>query len=150
INMAIAQGGEIQSVPGPSAVTAALVVSGLPTDKFAFQGFLPNKKAARVKKLKLLSAESRTLIFFESCHRIQKTLEDIREVFGDIYVVCVRELTKKFEEVKRGAVGEIGDYFSVNKPRGEFVILFNLKMQNTCHREPNFSEAWQSESQILS
>lgn len=130
INMAIEQCVKIEVIPGPSAAITALVVSGLPTDKFVFEGFLPNKKTARIKQFKKLAGDDRTVIFYESCHRIQKALEDIREVFGDINIVCARELTKKFEEVKRGLVSEIYSYFSGSKPRGEFVVLFNLKTQN--------------------
>ncbi|MFH0732823.1 MAG: 16S rRNA (cytidine(1402)-2'-O)-methyltransferase [Candidatus Omnitrophota bacterium] len=114
-------------IPGASAIISALVVSGLATDRFTFEGFLPNKSAARRKRLNALRDEKRTMIFYESPHRILKCLADMLDIFGDINIVCARELTKKFEEIKRGRVKEALEHFTHNKPRGEFVILVNLK-----------------------
>lgn len=113
-------------IPGPTALVAALSLSGLPAHGFVFEGFLPVKSAARQKKLEELREERRTIIFYESPHRIGKVLEDIRDVLGDPLVVCVREITKKFEEVKRGSAGELAGYFAATKPKGEFVLLLNL------------------------
>jgi 16S rRNA (cytidine1402-2'-O)-methyltransferase len=112
-------------VPGATALIAALSLSGLPCHNFVYEGFLPVKSAARRKKLEQLKGESRTIIFYESPHRILKVLKDIEEVLGEPHVVCARELTKKFEEVKGGTPGELIDHFSNKKPRGEFVLLIH-------------------------
>jgi len=113
-------------VPGPSAVTAALSVAGLPTDRFAFEGFLPVKSAARKKRLGELGQESRTLVFFESSHRIEAALADMAEVFGAGRQAAVcRELTKKFETVLRGPLSELHGELTrdPNQGRGEFVVI---------------------------
>ncbi|MBI3616652.1 MAG: 16S rRNA (cytidine(1402)-2'-O)-methyltransferase [Candidatus Omnitrophica bacterium] len=110
-------------VPGPAALIAALSLSGLPCHNFIFEGFLPVKSAARRKKLEQFKTEERTVIFYESPYRLTKTLKDIEEVLGNPVVVCARELTKKFEEVKRASAGELRDYFTDKNPRGEFVLL---------------------------
>ena len=116
----------VHSVPGPSAVTTALSVAGLPTDRFVFEGFLPSKSAARRKKLKTLCRETRTLVFYESSHRIEASIEDMNEIFGGqrLAAVC-RELTKKFETVLRAPLVEIGKMLAEdkNQTRGEFVII---------------------------
>ena len=111
------------AVPGATALIAALTLSGLPYHHFAFEGFLPVKTVARRKRLEELKDEKRTLLFYESPHRLLKTLKDIAELFNNPIVVCARELTKKFEEVKEGPAGELADYFHRQKPKGEFVLL---------------------------
>ena len=116
----------VYSVPGPSAITAALSVAGLPTDRFVFEGFLPSKSAARKKRLSELSCEARTLVFFESSHRIKAAISDIEEIFGSQRLVAVcRELTKKFETVLRAPVAQIANKLEEdkNQTRGEFVIV---------------------------
>ena len=116
----------VYSLPGPSAVTAALSVAGLPTDRFVFEGFLPSKALARKKKLELLSREPGTLVFFESSHRIEAAIADMSEIFGAQRVVAVcRELTKKFETVLRAPLAEIINVLAQdrNQTRGEFVIV---------------------------
>lgn len=110
-------------IPGATALIAALSLSGLPCHNFAFEGFLPGKSVARRKKLEQLKREERTLIFYESPHRVVKTLKDMQEVFNDPVVVCARELTKKFEEIKKGPASELVEYFTKTKPKGEFVLL---------------------------
>lgn len=110
-------------IPGATALIAALSLSGLPCHNFAFEGFLPVKSVARRKKLEQLKREERTLIFYESPHRVVKTLKDMQEVFNDPVVVCARELTKKFEEIKKGPASELVEYFTKTKPKGEFVLL---------------------------
>jgi 16S rRNA (cytidine1402-2'-O)-methyltransferase len=116
----------VHVVPGPSAVTAALSVAGLPPDRFAFEGFLPVKTAARKKKLQALCHETRTLVFFESSHRIGAAIEDMTEVFGGqrLAAIC-RELTKKFETVLRLPLAELGMELAkdANQSRGEFVVV---------------------------
>ena len=114
------------TVPGPSAVTAALSVAGLPPDRFVFEGFLPSKSAARKKRLQLLGHETRTLVMFESSHRIEATVADMIEVFGDNRLVAVcRELTKKFETVLRFPLAQLQKELAqdANQSRGEFVIV---------------------------
>jgi 16S rRNA (cytidine1402-2'-O)-methyltransferase len=98
INEAIANGIKVIPLPGPSAFLAALSGSGLPTDAFIFNGFLPKKKAARLKKMEVMKTERNTLIFYESPHRILTILEEFNSIFGDRRVVIARELTKQFEE----------------------------------------------------
>jgi len=110
-------------VPGPSAGITALVVSGLPTGTFAFEGYLPAASKARRDKLAALLHEPRTLIFFEAPHRLPATLGDIHEIIGNRRMAAARELTKRHEQVVRGTVAEVLEYFRVNVPRGEFCLI---------------------------
>ena len=109
-------------VPGASALTAALTVSGLPTDSFIFEGFLPQKKG-RQKKLRLLSTEQRTIILYESRYRITKLINELIEFMPERYIVVCRELTKKFEESWRGYPKEIIDGLDEKTIKGEFVVV---------------------------
>jgi len=127
IGLAVKNGINVVGIPGPSAVILGLVVSGMPTDRFVFEGFLPNKSAARRKRLSELKDEKRTIVLYESPHRISKTISDILEIFGDIKVSVMRELTKKFEEVLRCSAAEAVSHFEKTKPRGEFLVAFNPK-----------------------
>jgi 16S rRNA (cytidine1402-2'-O)-methyltransferase len=114
---------EVDCLPGATAFVPALVNSGLPSDKFVFEGFLPVKKG-RQTRLKLLSEEERTIVFYESPHRIVKTLSLFCEYFGEDRKVSVsREISKMFEETKRGSAKEVMEYFEQKKPKGEFVII---------------------------
>ncbi|MBI4972634.1 MAG: 16S rRNA (cytidine(1402)-2'-O)-methyltransferase [Candidatus Omnitrophica bacterium] len=123
INLAIKNNVRITVIPGPTAFINALVLSGKPAHEFIFAGFLPNRSQARQNRLKKLAQAKITIIFYESCHRIVSTLEDILAVFGDREIVVARELTKKFEEVRRAKTSQITAYFQKNKPRGEFVLV---------------------------
>ena len=126
IRLAAEAGIDIVAVPGPSAVTAALSVAGLPTDRFTFEGFLPAKGSARLKRLEALRAEQRTMVFFESSHRIEASLADLAATFGPSRQAALcRELTKQFETVLRGALEEIRKRVAddPNQRKGEFVIL---------------------------
>jgi 16S rRNA (cytidine1402-2'-O)-methyltransferase len=123
VKNAVKNGIKIVPVPGSSALLSALVVSGLPTDRFVFEGFLPQKKSKRTKRLKELLSEKRTLIFFESPHRLIQTLENLEEIFEDRRIVVARELTKKFEEVIRGNITEVKSYFEKQKIKGEMAIV---------------------------
>ncbi|MCD6382645.1 MAG: 16S rRNA (cytidine(1402)-2'-O)-methyltransferase [Candidatus Hydrothermae bacterium] len=114
------RGFKVSPVPGPSAVVAALSVSGLPTDSFAFEGFLPRKKEKRRKKLQELAEERRTVVIYESVHRIERLLEELQEIFGDREVCLARELTKLHEEVLFGKLSEVREKLKTVK--GEFVI----------------------------
>jgi len=123
IRMCIDNSIPVVPIPGPSALLAALTISGKPTDKFTFEGFLSNKTAKRKNQLKKLRLEERTVILYESPHRITKLLQDILETYGDIEIVLARELTKKFEEVKRKNVSALAEEFGSLKPRGEFIVI---------------------------
>ncbi len=125
IKKAIEENITVVPIPGPSAFLTALSISGFPTNKFAFEGFLSNKSARRRKQLEELKGEERTIIIYESPHRLLKTLNDIIEIFGDIHIVCAREITKKFEEIRRERVSESIKHFSDNKILGEFIVIFN-------------------------
>ena len=122
IRAAIESDCKVEAIPGASASITALVASGLPTDRFVFEGFLPHKKGRKVK-LKHLSSINGTLIFYESPKRIKRTLKDILEFIGDRPAVIARELTKIHEEFIRGTVSELLSYFTQHTPRGEFVIM---------------------------
>ena len=122
VRAALESGIPIIPIPGPSAFVSALIVSGLPTDRFVFEGFLPVKKGRRTK-LGILSTESRTMIFYESPHRILKTLEEIRSTFGERNVVVARELTKKFEEIVRGPISSVLASLTSKPTRGEYVLV---------------------------
>ncbi len=113
-------------LPGATAFVPALVISGFSTHEFVFEGFLPHKKGRRTK-LERLKDEERTIILYESVHRIQKTLQEVLEYFGDRNVVVVRELTKKFEEITRGKVSAVLQEFASRVMKGEFVLVIEGK-----------------------
>ncbi len=114
---------EVESLPGPTAFIPALVNSGLPCDRFCFEGFLPQKKG-RQKRISALAEEERTMIFYESPFRVLKTLQQLADVLGEDRRVSVsREITKKFEETVRGTLSSLMGYFSNKPPKGEFVIV---------------------------
>jgi 16S rRNA (cytidine1402-2'-O)-methyltransferase len=122
IRAAIDDGRPIIPAPGASALLAALVVSGLPMDRFIFEGFLPVKKGRR-SRLEGLAKEERTIVIYESPHRVARTLEELLVFMGDRQVAVVRELTKKFEEVERGALSAVIDRMTGKRPRGEYVLV---------------------------
>jgi 16S rRNA (cytidine1402-2'-O)-methyltransferase len=123
VRAAVEAGLPIVPVPGPSSALCALEVSGLPTDRFAFEGFLPRKSGRKRARIEELRADPRTLIFFESPHRVRVTLADLLEGMGDRPASVSRELTKKFEETRRGPLSELVAWFEAKTPRGEFVIV---------------------------
>lgn len=124
------EGIEVICLPGATAVIPALVSSGIPSDKFCFEGFLPQKKG-RQTRLKILSEETRTIVLYESPHRIKKTLTQLAEFFGeDRYAATCREISKKFEDTQRGTIKELINYYELNEPRGEFVIIVSGKDNN--------------------
>ena len=113
----------VECLPGATAFVPALVVSGLPNEKFCFEGFLPQKKG-RQTRLKELSAESRTMVFYESPFRLVKTLTQFAEVFGNERQASVsREISKIYEETVRGTLSELIAHFSENEPKGEIVLI---------------------------
>ena len=127
IHEAIDAGIPVAVIPGATASLAGLVLSGFPTDRFVFEGFLPVKPGARRAKLETLREEPRTTVLYESPHRLLKTLGDIEAVFGDVPLSVSRELTKLFEETRRGPVSEVRAHFERQAPRGEFVVVLPPK-----------------------
>ena len=118
---------EVECLPGPTAFVPALVSSGLPCDRFSFEGFLPVKKG-RTKRLKELSTETKTMVFYESPHRILKTLNDLSNYFDvESQISVSRVLTKLYEETFRGTIKESVEHFEKNKTKGEFVIVLSPK-----------------------
>lgn len=119
----VKNGIDVECLPGPTAFVPALVASGFPCDKFVFEGFLSHKKG-RQTRLQVLSEETRTIVLYESPHRLVKLLGQIEEFFGSERNVCVvRELTKVFEEYKRGTAAEIKNYYEQHPPKGEIVVI---------------------------
>ena len=123
IQLAIQEEIPIIVIPGPCALIAALVQSGMPTDSFLFQGFLSHKKAKRRKQIETLKKEKRTIILYESPHRLLKTLSDILDILGDREIAVIRELTKMFEESLCLRVSSAIQHFTDCAPRGEFTLI---------------------------
>ena len=123
INACIGAGLTIITIPGPSSLLSALVVSGFPLHNFTFEGFLAQKKSGRIKKLKSLINEKRTMVFFESKYRLVKFLNDVLEIFGDREIVVANDITKMFEEIYRGSVNIAIKKYSETEPKGEFTIV---------------------------
>lgn len=123
VRAAVGAGHRVTALPGPSAALAALTVSGLPCDRFEFAGFLPPRQAARRTRLAELASTQATLILYEAPGRVGATLGDVAEVMGDRPIVVARELTKRFEEVRRGSARELADAFANVEQKGEFVLL---------------------------
>jgi 16S rRNA (cytidine1402-2'-O)-methyltransferase len=126
VNLASKENIEVVTIPGPSAVTAALSVSGMPTDHFYFEGFLPPKKG-RKTRFELLESLPATVVIFESPQRVIRTLKDIHNYWGNRIISVCRELTKMHEETLLGTVTDAEIYFSKSKPKGEFVLLVAKK-----------------------
>jgi len=124
VRAAVDAGLPLRPVPGPSALTAALCVGGLPTHAFAFEGFLPAQAGARAARLRDLAAETRTMVFYEAPHRLEAMLADLVVACGgERRAVVTRELTKKFESHYHGTLAELAARFATETPRGEFVVL---------------------------
>jgi 16S rRNA (cytidine1402-2'-O)-methyltransferase len=129
VQQAIDQGISIIPIPGPTAFISALIVSGLPTERFVFEGFLPIKKG-RKTKFESMKSEPRTIILYESPHRILKTLNEIQNFLGNRRVVVARELTKKFEEIVRGPIQLVLPELEKREPRGEYVVIIEGVSKN--------------------
>ncbi|HET6212656.1 MAG TPA: 16S rRNA (cytidine(1402)-2'-O)-methyltransferase [Micromonosporaceae bacterium] len=124
VRAALDAGVAVSTVPGPSAVTTALAVSGLPCDRFCFEGFLPRRSGERRSRIAALATEERTLVFFEAPHRIASSLVDLATAFGpDRPAALCRELTKLYEEVRRDTLGALADWTRADPPRGEITLV---------------------------
>ncbi len=124
VSAAMAAGIRVAAVPGPSAAVAAISISGLPTDRFTFEGFLPQRAGARRNAIAALKREPRTMVFFEAARRLAATLEDMATALGaSREAAVVREITKTFEESVRGTLGELHARFAATEPRGEIVLV---------------------------
>jgi 16S rRNA (cytidine1402-2'-O)-methyltransferase len=137
VQRAIGHGITVIPIPGASAAIAALIVAGLPTDRFVFEGFLPKKPGKRRRRLKALEDEPRTLIFYESPRRVHDLLGDMQSLWGDRRVVVARELTKKFEEILRGRITEVQAQLERHPPLGEVTLVVEGAASEaqppTCH-----------------
>lgn len=123
IRLCIDEAIDVHVLPGASAIITGLVASGLSTEKFSFEGFLDRNKKQRRKRLEAIEDDDRTLIFYESPHRLMDTLKDMENILGDRHMVVARELTKRYEEILRGNISNIISHFKDNEIRGEFVLL---------------------------
>ena len=123
VQLAHAAGIPIVPIPGATAVAAALSVAGFPADRFIFEGFLPTRPGRRLARLRELQAADRTVVVYEGPHRLLKTLEAIGEVFGEVEMVCCRELTKQFEEVRRGTPSTLISHYGTHGVRGECTLV---------------------------
>ena len=128
VKKAISAGIVLEVIPGPSALIAALAISGMDTTAFVFEGFLPSRSSQRRERLEKLKEETRTIILYEAPHRLLACLKDIQSILGEERQLAVaRELTKVYEEVKRGSAAELYEYYSLNPPRGEISIIIEGK-----------------------
>lgn len=123
IRSAVERGFRVLPVPGASALLAALIVSGLPCDRFVFEGFLPKREGRRQRRLVELAREPRTMVFFESPHRLTRLLSELQETFGERQVVVCREMTKRFEETIRGGIAEVRERLDGVELRGEVTVV---------------------------
>lgn len=143
VKLCIENGIEVTSVPGPAALINALILSGLSTSRFAFEGFLSVNKRHRSEHLESVKGDTRTLIFYEAPHKLKNTLSDMQKVFGgDRKIALVRELTKIHEEVKRCTIVEAVEFYGENNPRGEYVIVIEGAKEQDDDRE----NVWESVS----
>jgi 16S rRNA (cytidine1402-2'-O)-methyltransferase len=138
VKLAVEAGIAVIPIPGASASLAALVMSGLPTDRFTFLGFLPRERSAAVGQLQRLTSAAGTVILFESPYRVKRTLAWMREAWGDVPAALVRELTKKYEEAARGSLQELSVWLEETSPQGEYCILADLRGLSDTKEE----EAW--------
>ena len=141
VALCAAQGIPTVVVPGPSAAISALAVSGLPTARFSFEGFLTTNKRGRQEHLQSLAQDTHTLIFYEAPHKLQATLRDMLAVLGDRPISLVRELTKLHEEVFRTTLAQAVEHYETNTPRGEFVLVVAGANPAEAREELSFEEA---------
>lgn len=142
VRLAAENGVRVTMVPGPAAVVTGLVLSGLPTGRFSFEGFLPMNKRSRNERLLSLKDDTRTLVFYEAPHKLIHTLKDIYAVLGDRRITLARELTKKFEEIIRCTLPEAIERYANEPARGEFVLV--LEGQDEARIEDSRKKSWES------
>ncbi len=142
VKLAVKQGITVTMIPGPAAVITGLVVSGLPSGRFAFEGFLPMNKRVRSERLRSIREDTRTLVFYEAPHKLIHTLRDLREAFGNRRIVLARELTKKFEQIIRCTLDEAVAKYAAEPPKGEFVLI--LEGEDEKLLEETRTESWNS------
>ncbi len=147
VRAALARDFRVVPIPGPSALTTALVASGLPTDQFVYLGFLPRQPSARRKFLQTVANEPRTLVAYEAPHRVREALDDIAATLGDRAICVARELTKMFEEFYRGSVDDAREHFAEHEPRGEFTLV--IAGENTEHGTQNTEKETWDDEQVL-
>ncbi|RRR77690.1 MAG: 16S rRNA (cytidine(1402)-2'-O)-methyltransferase [Candidatus Viridilinea halotolerans] len=135
VGACIAAGFPVSPIPGPSAPLAALVASGLPSERFAFVGFLPRQRSERRALLEAMAELTLTLICFETPHRLCESLEDMQALLGERQVVVASELTKRFEALRRGTLAELVAYFSQHNPRGEYTLVIAGRPTGTHKRD---------------
>jgi 16S rRNA (cytidine1402-2'-O)-methyltransferase len=123
IRAAVEKGFHVIPIPGASALLSAIVPSGLPCDHFVFEGFLPRRDGKKLKRLNALAQQERTMVFFESAHRVVRTLKQMQEIFGERTIVVARELTKKFEEFLRGTTSDLLKQLEERQLRGEVTLI---------------------------
>jgi 16S rRNA (cytidine1402-2'-O)-methyltransferase len=140
INLAVDQNIPVVPVPGATAAITALSVSGLPTDRFVFEGFLQARHTARTKRLKELAAEERTLIFYEAPHKIVKAIEDMIFVFGDRKAVVTRELTKIHEEIVRARLSDVLEHFKLKTVKGELTVIVHGALKEPLKKDIDTAE----------
>ena len=138
INLALKNDIQIIPIPGVSALITALVVSGLPTDKFVFEGFLPRKIKERKKYFKSIENEERTIVFYETPHRLKKALKDMLEILGGREIVIARELTKKYEEIIRGNLNQVLSEINTKEIKGEITLIVQGGTKNKENDTINF------------
>ena len=129
--MAVAKGIKVSPIPGPVAAISGIIVSGLPTGRFTFEGFLPMNKKVRRERLDSLKEEIRTMVFYEAPHKLTQTLKDLHGTLGNRRIVLARELTKMFEEVIRTTLQDAVHLYDENGPRGEFVLIVEGCLEST-------------------
>lgn len=144
VAMCMEEGIKVTSLPGPAACITALTLSGLPTRRFCFEGFLPSEKKERNLILEELSQESRTIIMYEAPHHLKKTLKELLDVIGDRRITLCRELTKRFEEIMPMSLTEAVSYYEQEDPRGEYVLVLEGKSLNDKKKEKQTD--WQTVS----
>jgi 16S rRNA (cytidine1402-2'-O)-methyltransferase len=138
VRLALEKNIALKVIPGPTALTTALAVSGLPTDRFCFEGFLKSKPAERQKQLQSLQTETRTIIFYEAPHRIRETLQDILNILGDRDCFLGRELTKKYEEHYHGSISQVLTKLGDNLVRGELVLIITGNQKQEKPNQKNY------------
>lgn len=147
VRLCIQNSVEIEALPGPCAFATALVASGMPTGRFAFEGFLTVNRKNRISHLESIKSDTRTLIFYEAPHKLLSTLKDMYEVFGEREIVLARELTKKYEEYNRTTLSKALLYYEETPPKGEFVLI--IKGADEAKLEEEYRNSLPSAEELL-